>query len=147
MTIYIYIYIYIYTGLDNIMETPGNFKWIYFNMVIWLQPSREAGVVLLPSYSFWATWVLKIVIKLCYNFRSRIFVILPYKPCKSPTFPIRQLSLSSRVFFSGEGFFPSFSMLSLLPRQFSLLHQIIHLILLHYRYHMSPNNLTSFKVW
>ena len=59
----------------------------------------------LPSYSFWRNWILEMVIKLCYNFRSCILEILPNNRCKSPTVPVRQLSL----FFQSFSFVRKFS--------------------------------------
>ena len=60
--------------------------------------------VRLSFYSFWENWVLEIVIKLSYNFQRYILVILPNNPRKILPVPIRQLSLTSRFFFSGEVF-------------------------------------------
>ena len=34
------------------METPGNFKQMYFNMIFWLQPSREIRLYAAPFLQF-----------------------------------------------------------------------------------------------
>ena len=47
MYVCMYVCMYVYKSsiylqaLDKIMETHGNFKQMYFNMVFWLLPSRE----------------------------------------------------------------------------------------------------------
>ena len=108
-----YIYIYIW-GLDKIMETPGNFKQISFNMVFWLQPSRKIRLCAVPILQFWGNWVFEMVIKLCCNFQTCILVILHNNHRKSPTVPIWQLSLSSLQWGSFSFFI---QMLPLLSRQ------------------------------
>ena len=41
-------YVSIYTGVEQNKETPGNFNQIYFNMLFWLQPSREIRPCAVP---------------------------------------------------------------------------------------------------
>ena len=48
-TLYIYIYL---QALDKIMETPGNFKQIYFNIFFWLQPYWEIRSCAAPFLQF-----------------------------------------------------------------------------------------------
>ena len=60
-----------YYRLDKKMETPRNFKQIYFDMVFWLQPSREIRL----CWSLLTVWVLEMIIKLCCNFQSCVFYI------------------------------------------------------------------------
>ena len=97
------------------------------------------------SYIFWGTWVLEMVIKLGCNLRSCILMILPNNPRKSPTVPIRQLSLSSWVFIQWEGFsfflkcchyFRDYSLLDLIILQFCYTSENL----------TNTNNLCSFKV-
>ena len=69
-------------------------------ILIWFSdcsPPVKSDFIQLPNYSFWGNWFLEIVIKLCCNFRSSILVILPNKPRKTLTIPIRLLLLFSRV--------------------------------------------------
>ena len=143
---HIYIYIYIHTlALDRIMETPRNYLKNILILFSNCGPSVKSAFVSLP-YSFWENWVLKMVIKLCYNFQSCILVILPNNPQKSPTVPIRQLSFSSRVLLQWRGF--SFFLKCCLyfrgrtcyTKWFSGFCNIRAC-------HTSTNNSTSFKVW
>ena len=131
-------------GLDNIMKTPGNFKQIYFDMVFWLQPSCFLPLL---SYSFRGNFVLEMAIELCRNFRSRILVILPNNLLKSPTVPIRQLSLPSRVLLQSESF--SFFLKCCYYFQDSSPSYTKYFIGFcdTSAYHTSTNNLTSSKVW
>ena len=90
---------YIYRGWDNIMETPGNFKFI----LIWFSncnPPVKSGFVLIPYNSFWGNWDLEIVIELRCNWRNCILAILPNNPRKSPTaFAFFQNFASVKRFF------------------------------------------------
>ena len=84
----------------KIIETPWNFKQIYFNMVFWLQPCGEIRL----SYSFLGNCIFEMAIKLCCNFGGCILVILPNNSRECPTVPIRQLLLSFRVLLQWWGF-------------------------------------------
>ena len=69
-------------------------------MVFWLQASREFQICSAPFLQF----LRKLGSQDGHNFHSYILVILPKNQCKSPTNPIRQLSLSSRILLPWGGF-------------------------------------------
>ena len=92
--------------LDEIMNTSGNFKQIYFDKVFLLQPSRDIRLCSPPpSYSFWVNRILERWLFISVIIFRTVF-LWPFQTIR------RSLSGSFRFLpefcFSGE-VFPSFS--------------------------------------
>ena len=95
-------------GLSEIMETPENFKLI----LIWFSvcnPPVKSGFVQLPSYSFSETGFSRWTLSSAVIFRAvLLWSFQTIRVTVSPTVPIRQFSLFSRVLLQWGGFFPLF---------------------------------------
>ena len=93
------------TGVRKIMETARNFNLIYFNMVFWLKPLPiKCSFVQLPSNKFLENWVSRWSLGSAVIFRAvflRSFLTIRVKVWR---FPIKQLSLSSRILLQLGGF-------------------------------------------
>ena len=80
------------------------YYWLKHTPASTVHPLITQGHLLIDGSVEGQYITLEMIIKLCCNFRSCILVILPNNPRKSPTFPIKQLSLSSRVLLQWGGF-------------------------------------------